>query len=114
MIAAREVIPERDEGGEPTAPVIPLAIAPFFLGKKLQDHEVPATTGQGFPAEAIALCSLEVEEPARQPEAELMGSPIGYVEKRIEVPLHPEGRVPFEVPPLVVVREAGGRDGGAR
>ena len=45
---------------------------------------------------------------------ELVRAPVREVEEGVEVPLHPGAGIALEVPPLVVVREPGGGDDGAR
>src|SRR5205807_7582895 len=71
-------------------------------------------THRGTLADAIQTRRPRVQETRRQPQLKDVGAPIGEVEERVEVFLHPRVFVPPEVAPRIVVYEARRCDPGAR
>jgi len=113
QVAARQLGPYRDQRREVTFALDPVA-AFLVLGPKREDDLARLLADEGALALAVRLGGRRVEQAGGKAELQDVRAPVGEVEKRVEVLLHPRVLIPFEASPGIVVDEARRRDARPR
>ena len=113
QVATRQLGPHRDQRREVTFALDPVA-AFLVLGHEREDDLARLLADEGAVAAAVGLGGRGVEQARRQTQLQDVGAPVGEVEERVEVLLHPRVLVALEAAPGVVVDEARRRDARPR